>query len=113
MASMSGAWKIVKVIRNTDDITAGNDFGQSLMMLNANGTYSIGKTALFVVNKNGRWLATPQSGGYSIVLKPQEGGATLPYKMRYDSSRLGKHITVNFITAGNNTYQYVLEKINL
>lgn len=112
MASIPGTWKIVKAVRNQDDITAGSDFGGSLITLDADGTYSLGKTAPFVVTSNGSWAASARPGGYSVVLKPRQDDPTGTYEMWYDTSGDRKNITVNFTTAGSNAYQYILERVN-
>ena len=110
-ASLSGAWRINKVVRNLDDITANGDFGQCVLTLDADSTYTVDKTTLFVVNKEGSWSVRRQSGGELIVLKPREGDPTATYELRYDTSGGGEHIRVNFTTGGYNTYQYLLERV--
>ena len=109
-ASLPGPWKIVKVVRNQDNITAGSDFGAALITLDADSTYSLSKTALFVTTNNGTWSARPQPGGYNIVLKSRQNDSPATYEMSYDTSQ--KNIIVNFTTTSSNTYQYTLEKAN-
>jgi len=112
MTSLAGQWKITKVLRNWDDITAGNDFGQSLITLDADNTYTLSRAAIFVVDQDGRWFSRVRTGGYSIILEPREAGHTSTYEIMYDSSGGTKNMTVLFSTASGNTYRYTLEKVN-
>jgi hypothetical protein len=112
MPAIAGQWKIVKVLRNWDDITAGNDFGRWLITLDVDNTYALSGAAIFVVDQDGRWFARTRTGGYSIILEPRETAHPPTYEMTYDSAGGRKNITVLFTTASGNAYRYTLEREN-
>jgi hypothetical protein len=112
-AAYAGSWTIVKAVRNLDDITSGCDFGRSLITLNADGTYTVDKTAMFIVTKNGDWAVRKQSAGDIIVLKPSAGGPAPAYEMQSDTTGNAGNIIANFTTGSSNTYEYILKKIVL
>lgn len=109
-ASYAGTWAIVKAVRNLDDITAGCDFGRSLITLNKDGTYTVEKTALFIVRRDGDWTVRKQAGGDIIVLKPAESSPAAAYEMQSDTTGDGSNIIAKFTTGSSNTYQYLLKK---
>lgn len=102
-----GTWKITKVMRNLDDITSGCDFGPSLITLNADGTYTVDKTAPFTVTTNGQWSLKQRSGDDIIILHPTN---VTPFEMRYDTSGGTEKIIAEFSTGSGNHYRYLLRK---
>jgi hypothetical protein len=111
-ATFAGTWTIVKAVRNLDDITAGCDFGRSLITLNKDGTYTVERTALFVVTRNGNWTVRKQPGGDIITLKPAESSPAATFEMQSDTTGNENNIIARFTTASSNTYQYLLKKIS-
>jgi len=110
-AAYAGSWKIIRAARNLYDITAGCDYGRSLITLNTDGTYTVDKTALFAVTRNGDWSVRKQPAGDIIILQP---GGTTParaYEMQSDTTGDAGNIIAKFTTASSNTYQYLLKKI--
>lgn len=110
-APFAGTWTIVKAVRNLDDITAGGDFGRSLITLNKDGTYTVEKSALFMVTTDGNWDVRKDPGGDIIVLRPAGGATAAGYEMRSDTTGDGRNVIVSFSTGSANTYQYLLKKI--
>jgi hypothetical protein len=110
---LPGVWRIVKVQRDLYDITAGGDFGQSLIILNADGTYTVDKTALFPVSGDGHWSVKTRPGdaGTTVILKPEDGRAAA-YQMTYDTIGGEEKIVARFTTVSDNTYRYQLEKVS-
>jgi len=110
-AAYAGSWKIIRAARNLYDITAGCDFGRSLITLNADGTYTVDKTALFAVTGDGDWSVRKQPAGDIIVLQPERTTPARAYEMQADTTGDAGNIIAQFTTAGSNTYQYLLKKI--
>ncbi|MBS1605318.1 MAG: DUF5004 domain-containing protein [Bacteroidetes bacterium] len=108
----TGTWTIVKAVRNLDDITAGCDFGRSLITLHSDGTYTVERTALFPVTRDGSWTVRKHPGGDIITLNPAASSPPAAFEMQSDTTGDGNNIIAKFTTRSSNTYQYLLKKIS-
>ncbi|WP_205511505.1 DUF5004 domain-containing protein [Longitalea arenae] len=110
---LTGAWKIVKVIRNGEDITARFDF--SAFRINfTDSSYTLTDPVPFVVAGNGRWsFDDPQ---YPQALSLQQEGAAAPVRpaFRYPVVK-GKRSLILTFSPGctSNKYEYTLEPLPL
>lgn len=107
-ARYAGEWKITKAVRNLDDITNGCDFGRLLITLNKDGSYTVEKTALFAVTRNGVWTTKQQN---IIVLTPHGAADKDVYEMQANALGDSVALIANFTTGSDNTYHYILKKI--
>jgi hypothetical protein len=107
---LTGAWKIVKVLRNGEDMTARFDF--TAFQINfTQDAYTIDHPVPFPVNKNGKWQFDDPQYPMELSLTPDGGNAVKP-EFRYPVVK-GKRNLVLVFSPGcrQNKYEYTLEPL--
>lgn len=108
---LNGTWKIVKAVRNGEDMTTLYDF--SAFRINfSDSTYTITDPVPFVVNKNGKWhFDDPQ---YPLELSMQADGSATVVKpvLRYPVVKGNRNLVLTFSPGCiTNKYEYTLEPL--
>lgn len=107
---LTGAWKIVKVLRNGEDMSARFDF-TSFRINFTETNYSITNAVPFLVNKDGKWQFDDPQYPMELSLIPDGGSAVKP-EFRYPVVK-GKRNLVLIFSPGcaQNRYEYTLEPL--
>lgn len=107
---LTGAWKIVKVIRNGEDMTNRFDF-TSFRINFTQDAYTIDHPVPFLMNKNGKWQFDDPQYPMELSFTP-EGGNALKPEFRYPVVK-GKRNLVLIFSPGcqQNKYEYTLEPL--
>lgn len=107
---LTGAWKIVKVVRNGEDMT--NRFNFASFRINfTQDSYTIDNPVPFLVNKNGKWQFDDPQYPMELSFTP-DGGSALKPGFRYPVVK-GKRNLVLIFSPGchQNQYEYTLEPL--
>ena len=107
---LTGSWKIVKVVRNGEDLTSRFNFAAFRISF-TESAYSITNPVPFVVSKNGKWQFDDPQYPMELSFTPDGGSAVKP-TFRYPVVK-GKRNLVLLFSPGctQNNYEYTLEPL--
>ena len=109
--SLTGAWKISKVLRNGEDLTAQYDFAAFRINFQ-DSSYTMTNPVPFVVSKNGKWaFDDPQ---YPMELSFRQEGSNTPAKplFKYPVVKGRRSLVLTFSPGcPSNKYEYTLEPV--
>ena len=112
LKDISGSWKIVKLVRNGEDLTSRIAFSDFRIVFSKDSTYSFIGKAPFIVNQSGTYgLDDPQYPFFiSFTTKDKAIRDTLSFIYPIVDGQ--RQISLN-ISPGcsSNTYNYVFEKV--
>jgi hypothetical protein len=110
---LNGAWKIVKAIRNGEDITARFDFS-TFRITFADSSYTLTDPVPFVVAKNGKWNFDDPQYPQTLSLLPAGSATPVNPIFRYPVVK-GKRSLILTFSPGctSNKYEYTLEPLPL
>ncbi|MDF2192316.1 DUF5004 domain-containing protein [Paraflavitalea sp. CAU 1676] len=107
---LTGSWKIVKALRNGEDMTSRFDF--TAFRINfKDSSYTITDPVPFVVNKNGKWRFDDPQYPLELTFQPEGGNATKPV-FKYPVVK-GKRSLILTFSPGctSSKYEYTLEPL--
>ncbi|MGN6416445.1 MAG: DUF5004 domain-containing protein [Pseudobacter sp.] len=107
---LTGSWRIVKVVRNGEELTNRFNFAAFRISFTENA-YSITNPVPFVVSKNGKWQFDDPQYPMELSFTPDGGSAVKP-TFRYPVVK-GKRSLVLLFSPGceQNNYEYTLEPL--
>ena len=119
--NIEGVWKIDKVIRNDEDITARVDVSDfqltfqrdSAVAGGESGNYKITHGAPFVVSNDGTWALNDPAYPFYLSLTP--GSTAKPVQVKFYFPVIQGQNEIKLIFSPgcvSNTYQYLLKKVN-
>lgn len=122
---INGSWKIVKVVRNTVDITKNVkvdnfqldfqvDSSDASLPGGGAGEYHITRGAPFVVNKDGKWKLNNPAFPFTISFSP-ESDPDENIELAFSYLVIGGKYQIKLVLqpgCPSNTYEYYLSKVN-
>lgn len=110
---LNGTWKIVKVSRNSVDITAYIDSAGFRLILANDATYTLQSNNIpFVVNSNGTWSVDDPQYPYNLSFNPTDSSSTFTGSIGTPVSKGLRNLEVTFSPGCRaNSYVYTFEKI--
>lgn len=110
---LNGTWKIVKVTRNTVDITPYIDSAGFRLTLANDNTYSLQNNNIpFVVNSNGTWTVDDPQFPYNLSFNPTDSSSTFIGNIGTPVSKGLRNLEVTFSPGCRaNNYVYTFEKL--
>jgi len=108
-----GSWKIVKVVRNSSNITPLMDFSKFRITFNEDGSYSVNNKLPFFVKKNGAWSLDDPLYPFWISFDEQGAAEKQAYPFVYYPVAGKRSMTLTFVPAGGcvrNVYSYTFER---
>jgi hypothetical protein len=107
---LTGQWKIVKVIRNGEDLTARYDF-TAFRIAFQDRSYTITNPVPFVVSKNGHWYFDDPQYPMELSFRP-DGGASIKPLFKYPVVKGRRNLVLTFSPGcTQNKYEYTLEPL--
>lgn len=107
---LTGSWKIVKVLRNGEDMTARFDFSAFRIHF-TESNYTLTGPAPFVVSKNGKWQFDDPQYPMELSFTP-EGSAAVKPGFRYPVVNGRRNLVLSFSPGcQHNIYEYTLEPL--
>ncbi len=109
---VSGAWKIVALVRNGEDLTSRLKFSDFSVVLNEDGTYQLDGKWAFIVRQNGTYTLNDPQYPFNITFSPV-GDSTIKRSARLNLPvRKGKRQMQLTFSLGceKNTYTYTMER---
>lgn len=108
---ISGSWKIVKVIRNKEDLSSRVDLSTFRIIFNSDNTYSLQGQFPFIVTNAGTYsLDDPQ---YPFNIGFQGQNSTTKTSIQFDYPIVGDHRQIIMTISPGcsaNSYEYTFEK---
>ena len=110
---LNGTWKIVKVTRNTVDITQYIDSTGFRLTLANDNTYTLQSNNIpFVVNSNGKWSVDDPQFPYNLSFNPTDSSSTFTGSIGTPVSKGLRNLEVTFSPGCHaNSYVYTFEKL--
>ncbi|MDR1121922.1 MAG: DUF5004 domain-containing protein [Dysgonamonadaceae bacterium] len=111
--NIDGTWKIIKVTRNSTDITALMDFSRfHISFHEEDNTYTIDNYLPFLVKSNGTWSLDDPQYPFNLVFE-ETSGERFVSGFNYPVVNGKRQISLSFSPGcKNNIYTYVFEKEN-
>lgn len=107
---LTGNWKIVKVLRNGEDMTARFDFS-AFRIAFTESDYTITGQAPFVVSRNGKWQFDDPQYPMELSFTPEGSDAVKP-EFRYPVVNGRRNLVLTFSPGcQQNKYEYTLEPL--
>lgn len=108
---ISGSWKIVKLIRNGEDMTERIDLSKFRIIFNADNSYTLESQMAFVVDEPGTYQLDDPQYPFGLILKPQNAtaGTNVTFQFPVVGGRRQLSLTLS-PGCSSNTYQYFFEK---
>ncbi|WEK34093.1 MAG: DUF5004 domain-containing protein [Candidatus Pseudobacter hemicellulosilyticus] len=107
---LTGSWRIVKVLRNSEDLTERFNFS-SFRINFQDSAYTITSPVPFVVSKNGKWRFDDPQYPMELTFQP-EGGTPVKPTFRYPVSKGNRSLVISFSPGCQSTkYEYTLEPL--
>jgi hypothetical protein len=113
LKSIVGSWKIVKLTRNGEDMTARIDLSKFRLIFNADNTYALQDQMAFIVSEPGTYKLDDPKYPFYLSLSPQN--STDGSKVKFGFPIIAGQRQVNLtISPGcsSNIYEYIFEKSN-
>lgn len=108
---IAGSWKIVKLVRNGEDITSRINLDKFRIIFNKDSTYTLQDKMAFVVMKPGTYSLDDPQYPFFLNLTPQDNAQANKIKLSLPIVGGSRQINIT-ISPGcsSNSYQYVFEK---
>lgn len=119
--NIEGTWKIAKVIRNSEDLTARVDTSRfsltfqkdSSVAGGESGNYKIVNGAPFMVSNDGTWSLNDPAYPFFLILKQKSDNKTVQISFHFPSVAGRNQIQLSFSPGcTSNTYEYLLRKVS-
>lgn len=119
--NIEGTWKIAKVIRNNEDLTARVDTSRFSLTFQKDdtsaggesGSYTIVNGAPFMVNKDGTWALNDPAYPFFLILTPKSDNKSVQISFHFPSVAGQNQIQLSFSPGcTSNTYEYLLKKVS-
>lgn len=109
---ISGTWKIVKIVRNKEDLTSRVDLSSFRIVFNSDKTYALQGQFPFIVNDAGTFSLDDPQYPFNIGFQEQSSATKTSIKFDYPIVGAQRQIILT-ISPGcsNNTYEYTFEKV--
>jgi len=107
---ITGAWHVVKLLRNNIDISAFVDLTGFSIEFKEDGSYTVSNQLPFIVTKPGTWTLDDQLRPFSISFVPQ-GGTAVSSNFNYPVVKGKRQMVLVFSPGCNkNSYEYTLQQ---
>lgn len=108
---ITGSWKIVKLIRNGEDMTQRIDLSKFRIVFNSDNSYTLVDKMAFVVDEPGTFKLDDPQYPFGLILTPQNSteSANITFQFPVISGKRELSLTMS-PGCSSNTYQYFFEK---
>ena len=119
--NIEGTWKIARVIRNNEDLTARVDTSRfsltfhkdSTVAGSESGNYTIVNGAPFMVNKDGTWALNDPAYPFYLILTPKSDNKSVQISFYFPNVAGQNQIRLSFSPGcTSNKYEYLLKKVS-
>lgn len=107
-----GSWKVVKLIRNEEDLSSRINFENFRIVFSEDGTYSLKDKMAFVVMKPGTYQLDDPQYPFFLSLKPEGNTDVNKIKLSLPITSGKRQISLTMSPGcSSNTYKYTFEKV--
>lgn len=108
---ITGSWKIVKLIRNGEDMTQRIDLSKFRIVFNADNTYTLEDKMAFVVDEPGTFKLDDPQYPFGLILTPQNAAEASNVTFQFPIVAGKRQLSLNMsFGCTTNVYQYFFEK---
>lgn len=111
--NLSGAWQLVKVMRNNVDITNTMDFSNFRLHLNEDGHYRLENRLPFPVRHDGIWSVDDPAVPFMLSFTEDGAIGSMEVGIQYPIVQGVRQLSITHSPGcGSNKYEYLFEKAN-
>lgn len=108
---ITGSWKIVKLIRNGEDMSQRIDLSKFRIVFNADNTYSLVDKMAFVVDEPGTFRLDDPQYPFGLILKPQSGTESTNVTFEFPVIEGKRELSLTLSPGcSSNKYQYFFQR---
>lgn len=108
---LTGSWKIIKAVRNGEDLTTAYDFTKFRISF-ADSSYTLTEPVPFVVSKNGHWSFDDPQYPNELSFRQDGSNTSIKPTFRYPVVKGRRNLVLTFSPGCTaNKYEYTLEPL--